>query len=244
MTSLTALDAKAHKHLRVDLNKVEEMGADLHMSPVVVSEFNKLIVHYPILFSKHIDTGQFSCVCLMGLQEGENLFWQQGRFNAIYIPLMISRHPFFVGKDDTGEHDYVICLNSDCHSLSETQGEPLFNEDGSAAPLLNSAKQQLAELLVGEQQTGTFIELLVQLDLLVPLSLDITFASGEKQTVKGLYSIDEDKLQSLPIEQLQRLRDGQCLHAAYTQLASLGQIYHLIEMKNKRAATTTPWTQH
>ena len=154
MTTLTALDATAHKNLRVDMAKVEEIGADMHMIPVVMSEFLKLIVHYPILFTKNSDTGMFNCVCLMGLQEGENLFWQHAAFNAIYIPLNITRHPFFVGDDETGKDQYVICLNKDSDSLSATQGEPLFNQDGSATPILDEAKQKLAALNAKENRSN------------------------------------------------------------------------------------------
>ena len=82
---------------------------------------------------------------------------------------------------------------------------------------------------------------MLKFKLLLPLALDITFANKQSSQVKGLYSIDEDKLQALSGEQLAELNQAGYLQAAYTQLASLGQIYTLIDRKNKRMASPSPW---
>lgn len=243
MTAHVALDANVHKHLKLNSAKVEEMGADLHMIPVVVSEFMKLVVQFPILFTKHADTGAFTCICLTGFEDGENLFWQNAEFDALYIPLNVSRHPFFVGSDDTQKNDYVICFDTDSQILNTEEGDSIFNADGSASPILVNAQEQLSELLIGEKQTSAFIEVLLELDLLVPLALEITLASGESKTIKGLYSIDEDKLNALNENQLAQLQANGYLQAAYTQVASLGQIYGLIQKKNQRDGAPNPWMQ-
>lgn len=242
MASLVALDAKEHRNLKVNSSKVEEVGADLHMVPVVVSEFTKLIVNYPILFTKNADTGQFSCIGLMGFEQGENLFWQEREFKTVYVPLNITRHPFYLGKDDNSDDDYVICVNRDSDLLSQTQGESIFNNDGSATSILRAAQEDLTQLVEGERQTQDFIESLSSLGLIVPLSLDITLESGEKKTINGLYSIDEEKMENLSAEQLVSLNRNGFLQAAYTQIASLSHIYSLISLKNERDANN-PWFQ-
>lgn len=243
MTAHVALDAQAHKHLKLDATKVEEMGADLHMIPVVLSEFMKLVVQYPILFTKHAETGEFTCICLTGFTPGENLFWHNAEFDALYIPLNVRRHPFFVGHDDTGKQDYVICFDANSPILNTEQGDAIFNDDGSASEVLINAQDQLSELLVGERETQSFIQALLDANLLVPLSLDITLGSGIQTTVKGLYSIDEDKLNALGPAQLAQLNHKGYLQAAYTQVASLGQIYSLIQRKNHRDNAPNPWMQ-
>lgn len=241
MTKLVALNNQSHKHLKVDPAKVEEVGADLHMLPVVISEFQKLVVDYPILFSKNAETGQFVCVALAGFEEGENLFWQGGKLDTLYTPLNIARHPFFIGKDEQSGDNYVICVDEQSPCLSELHGEALFDQDGQATPYLQDAQATLAELIQGEQQTAGLIQRLLKLELLVPLTLDISFENGESKQIKGLYSVDEDKLNTLPADTLKALQQEGVLQAIYTQLASLGQIYALIDKKNQRQEKGNPW---
>ena len=247
MTAHVALDVNVHKHLKLDPTRVEEAGADLHMIPVVVSEFMKLVVQYPIVLTKHAETGAFSCICLTGIEEGENLFLHNAQFdsqisfciidsNALYVPHNISRQPFVVGNDDTGKNDYVLCFDTDSKILNSEKGKAIFNADGSASQVLTNAQESLTALLYGEKQTSMFIELLLDMDLIVPLTLEITLASGANKTIQGLYSIDEDKLNALNNSQLNKLHTSGFLQSAFTQVASLGQIYRLIELKNQRDA--------
>ena len=241
MAKLVALNPQHHKHLRVAPEKIEEQAADLHMLPVVTSEFLKLVVNFPILFSKNAETGEFVSVCLMGFEKGENLFWKGGEFHTLYTPLNIARHPFFVGQDDLSGDNYVVCIDEDSPMLSELHSESLFNSQGQPSEFLENAQNTLAALIDGQQQTQAYIHHLLGLNLLVPLSLDITFEKGESKSVKGLYSIDEEKLAALSAEQLASLRDKGYLSLIYTQLASLGQIYQLIDLKNRKQGETSPW---
>jgi hypothetical protein len=245
MAKLVALNSQAHNMLRVNTEKIAEHGADLQMIPVVISEFLKLVVQFPILFSKNVETGQFVCVALMGLEEDENLFWQNAQFNSIYIPLNIARQPFFVGQDEQSGDDYVVCIDLQSNTLSESPSEGkqelLFDPQGAASVYLQTAQSLLAQLINGEQQTTEFIQTLLIHELLVPLSLDITFEDNRSCKINGLYSVDEDKLASLDVGVLTELNAKGLLQPIYTQLASLGQIYALIDKQNRRNAETSPW---
>jgi hypothetical protein len=245
VTKLVALNNRIHQGVYIDANKAEEQIADLHMLPVVLSEFQKLVVQLPILFSKNSDTGQFVCVTLMGLQEGENLYWQDAAFQGFYTPLNVARQPFFVGQDEQSGDNYVICIDMDNPAVAQTSSanhdQVLFDVDGKASDYLLKAQDFLGRLIEGEQQTANFIQQLLKFKLLVPLALDITFENKQSSKIAGLYSIDEDKLQALSGEQLAGLNQQGFLAAAYTQLVSLGQIYTLIDRKNKRMAKPNPW---
>lgn len=241
MAKLVALNSQSHRNIRVDTSKVEEVGADLHIVPIFVSEFLKLVVHYPILFSKNSETGQFVCIALLGFEEGQNLFWQNAKWNSIYTPLSITRHPFFIAMDESSKDGYVLCIDMENHAVNEDQGEALFDPDGKATHFLELAHSSLVQLIEGEKQTTELVELLLGLDLLVPLSLDITFKDGENKNISGLYSVDEDKLANLTRSAFEKLRNSGFLQAIYTQIASLGQIYALIHNKNLRDEQISPW---
>lgn len=124
MTNLVALDNKNHLTTRIDPDKAELHGTDLHLLPVVVSEFMQVALQYPIVITKNGDTGRFVFAAMLGFEAGENLFWQDGRWQGIYLPLQIRRQPFFVearvgassevnsetSSEGTSD-DYIICID-------------------------------------------------------------------------------------------------------------------------------------
>jgi len=233
MPTFVALDNQQHKSLKVSTQTIEAQGAEERMVPVVLSEFLKLAVHYPIAFTKNMETGKFLCVALLGFEEKENLFWQNNSWDSIYTPLNIMRQPFFIGNDNgTG----VICINSESPCLSTQEGEAIFDGDGADASYLQKIKVMLAELLQGEAQTAEFIQSLLELKLIMPMALDITFANQQEQRVEGLYTIDEDQLAGLSGEQLLLLQQKEYLKPIYTMIVSLSHIYALIHKKNQRLA--------
>jgi hypothetical protein len=232
MAQLVALDNTAHRQIRIDSARVETAGASLNMVPVVTSEFLKLVVQYPIAFTKDKDTGRFACVALLGFHDGENLFVDDGRWDGIYVPLQVSRQPFFLGR---ANEDYVVCIDTE-HAGIGADGERIFDADGKETAYLEEAKGRLAELLNGEEPTQQFIDTLVQRKLLVPMQLEITFANGDTTQVQGLYTIDDARLEQLDGEAVAQLHAQGFLAPIYTMLASLGHIYAMIDRRNRRLA--------
>lgn len=258
MPQLIAVNPKFHQHTVVNPKLVKQEASELHLVPAVLNEFQKLVVQYPIVFSKKEDTGQFTCSALLGLEEGENLFWEQGQWQGIYVPLQVARQPFFLGNaaDDKNQEqqqeqhpEYVLCINSEHPAVSENSAEQddpleaLFDENQQPTPYLQQQQSLLEQLLFGEQITAHFIERLLQLALLTPLALDITFADNSSQKVTGLYAIDEEKLAKLDEQALFSLHQQQLLAPIYMIIASMGQIYALVDKKNKRIEAGQQWFQ-
>lgn len=231
MTHFVALHNQLHQSLRVDTTLIESLGATNNMVPVVMSEFLRLVVHYPIVFTKNSENGNFVCVALLGFEAGENLFWQDNQWQGIYTPLNIMRQPFFIGQEN---EQTLICIDTDSSALKSGQGEAIFDASGKETDYLNTIKARLAQLLDGESQTQTFIKHLLSLNLLEPMALDIRFANSQQQRVQGLYTINESRIAQLDPTQLSELQQQGYLQPIYTLLASLGQIYSLIQKKNMR----------
>jgi hypothetical protein len=240
MAHLVALDNNAHRHIRIDSTRVEASGGRLNMVPVVLSEFLKLVVQYPIAFTKDKETGRFTCVALFGFHDNENLFVENGRWDAIYVPLQISRQPFFLGNaadDEPASDQYVVCIDVEHEGICADGGEAIFDAQGAATPYLEGVKQGLAELLNGEEATQHFLETLARTKLLLPMQLEITFQNEQSTQVEGLYTINETRLEQLTADELAGLHGAGYLQPIYTMLASLGHIYSMIDRRNKRMAS-------
>ena len=229
MVNLVSLHNKVHQDLKVCPEKALAHGADLAMVPVMLSEFLKLAVQYPIALSKNKETGKFVCVSLLGFSPGENLFWNNGTWEAVYVPLQIARQPFFLGQDN---ENHCVCFDANSDSLQGS--EALFDSDAKETAYLQKIKSLLAELLDGENKTQAFVNKLLSLDLLEAMSLDITFNNGESHRVNGLYTIDEVKLKALNESDLIALHAAGYLDYIFAIIVSTGQIYSLVQKKNTR----------
>lgn len=233
MDGLITLDPQIHRNIKIDTNKKELHGKNLHMMPVVISEFTNVAVQSPIVLTKNGDTGQFVCVALLGFNEKENLLWQNNTWQGIYLPLQIQRQPFFIGSADNS--DYLICFDPNSPTIT-TEGEHLFTEAGEDSDYFIQVKACLGQLLQGEVDNNKLIDLLQELELLQPLSLDITFENDQSTRLNGLYTIDQNKLAALSSDHITKLHQKSLLQPIYTMIASLGQIYALIDKKNKKNA--------
>lgn len=246
MSQFVALHPAAHKNTCVRTDLIEASGASERMVPVVVSELQKLIVNYPVVWTKKADTGEFICVALLGFDENENLFWEGGAWSSIYVPLNISRQPFFVGGaekksvagakglDASSPASYEICIDQSSALVSEEQGEPLFESDNTESAYLQALKAMLAQLVDGEQQTQALCRHLLALDLLVPLQLELSFENGSSRSLQGVYTIDDDKIAQLADVDIIALQRQGFLQYIHLMQASLSHLYGLIDKKNKR----------
>ena len=240
MTNLVAVDNKNHLNTKIDLSKVEQHGADLHLVPVVLSEFIHLAVQYPIFLTKNGNTGQFVFSAMLGFEKSENLFWQQEQWQGLYVPLQVRRQPFFVEanvnqhNDAQHNNELTVCLNADSPAISDEIGEAIFNENGQESNFFREVKANLTELLKGEKDNNILLESLLSMSLIQPMTLDVTFVNQSSTKLTGLYTIDQDKLASLSHEQVITLYQTGLLPAIYTMITSLGQVHALIDLKNKR----------
>lgn len=235
MNQPAVLSSTHHKNLRV---KSQPMGSVLTLrnSSVIMQEFQQLVVNYPILFTKNPETGGFVSVAVFGFDEGENLFIKNGEWDALYIPLNVTRHPFMVGvqnKPDTGESEQVVFINEADPRVQKQEGEALFNERGFPTSYLEKMTSVLKTLQDGFADTNNFINKLLSLNLIAPTTLKIEFSNQEQRHIQGYYSIDKSRLAALPAEAIAELHTLGYLQPIYTLLASFGHVYTLIDKKNK-----------
>src|ERR1700761_1233064 len=127
---LVELSRSAHAGLRIRPELAEAAAAEAHLVPVVVSEFRKAAIQYPIVFAKHPETGQFGPYVLNGLGLKENLFWSGTELDVAYVPLNVRRQPFYVGADN------ALCIDLDHPAVDPSGGKALLNPDGSDSAYL------------------------------------------------------------------------------------------------------------
>jgi hypothetical protein len=211
------------------------------MCAVVLSEIPRLVIEYPMAFTRHGESGEYICVALFGVDPDRNLYWQDERWSGATVPLNVGRQPFFVGLANDpaggeGAKGLVTCIDLENPGVQTSEGEPLFDANGSESPFLRHKLALLAELIDGEQKTRAFTEKLVALDLLQGIQLELKAPGQEPRKIRGLFAVDEKKLRELDAPIIAELHGAGYLHAMYAMLSSLG---HLQVLAHRGAPAAT-----
>lgn len=237
------LSYAAHAQLKVITGHGAEYGENINNIPVLIHELKHLALEYPLCFMKDPDTGQFNLYALLGFEPEENLYLDQYQWNANYIPLHIQRQPFMVGRHHTTENaeqfskersDGCICINTQSKRISHTQGEPLFNSDGTPTAYLNSINELLSQLTLNETMTKVFITQLLNHQLLEAARINIAFNDGSNFSYEGSYTINIDRLNDLSENEINQLNQQHFLAQIQLVIHSLKQFQRLIDFKNNR----------
>jgi hypothetical protein len=225
VTQIVLIDSQAHRTLRVQTEPSARYWDNQRFVPVGVNEFSLAVAHYPILLSKDAETGAFYCGVMLGFDEGENLFLQEGR--SVYRPLNLQRGPFYSSGSD-------LAIDLDNPRVGTSGGERLFTDSGKPTAYLESILELMRNLHQGAEFTKVFVQTLLELRLIAPLNIDAQFDDGTNREVYGLYTIDQEALRGLPdAAALDLFRRGY-LQLIYLMIASLKQVPVLAQKKNRR----------
>ncbi len=233
MTNPVLLQNVAHKDVKIIHGRGTRFGDGEVMCPTFPAEFRNVLAHYPIVFRDTGDAQRYEPVALFGFETGENLFASVDGWDALYVPMAVTRQPFLMGLDGD---NLMVHVDLDHPKVSTTTGEPLFLEFGGNSDYLEQVIGTLVALHHGLQSNVGFVGALVELDLIEPFTLNIELNDGSMNELVGFSAINEEKLATLSAAALERLHQSGYLMAAYMVVASLTKLRELIERKNKAAA--------
>jgi SapC len=225
-----------HRDLRVLSTPNSDMGDSVMACFTVPIEFRRVQHEFPILFQRDPESGRFSALALMGFEEGENLFFEEGRWAARYRPLAMAIQPFRIGRSTNPDWPGQVHIDMDHPRVGDPEGTRLFDDDGQATPYLEKISDMLYQLDVGVRESTGFFEAMERYQLLEPFALDVTLDDGTESRLVGYHLINEDRLQELEPGAVAELhRDGH-LMPMFMALASLANMPALVDRKNRREA--------
>lgn len=240
--NITPITKEAHLNIKVKPIDNFDFVSDTHIASIMVHEFSRASSIYPIVFLEDKEQDQFRPVVLVGLEEGENLFVQDNKWNASYIPAIIRRYPFALAQ--TGEEGrYTVCIDEESEFVNEEEGQALFDEDGEAGEVIERVKKYLTELQQMEQFTKEFCDYMKSNNMFTPLNMKVR-VGDEVKNINGAYVINEERFNSLSDEKFLELRTKKYIPVTYAHLSSLAQIERLIGFKDKESVETPALGEH
>lgn len=239
MARYELLNNVTHKDLRIVTRFGRELGDEIGMVAAFPTEFAELQREYPIFFRKDGEDGEWHAVALLGLEQKENLFLQDGRWNAAYLPGAVARGPFLIGFQEQridGElrREPVIHVDMEHPRISYDEGEPVFLAHGGNSAYLEHISSVLRGIRDGVEAGRAMFAEFDALGLIQPMKLDLQLDERHRISLAGLHGIDRERLAALDAESLHRLHRAGYLEGAYLVQASMQNLRRLMAQKQRR----------
>ncbi|PHS53217.1 MAG: hypothetical protein COB01_04545 [Lutibacter sp.] len=235
MANIVPVKKDLHKNLKIANKRNLAHAANQHIVPVNAHEFAQAATSYPIVFIKDADTNTFRSVLMLGLEAGENLFYQDEKWDALYVPQSVGMVPFALGLDPEKEKTLTTCIDLESPFVGEDKEHALFDEKGEHTDFFKKIEDSLAHLYNNEIASEQFTKEMIANDLMQELELAVSFANGEKKKLVGIFTINEKKLAELTNEQVLTFHKRGLFVPIYAMLGSIGQINRLIKMRNQQS---------
>lgn len=241
---MVALDRHLHRNLRIHQPQMDwSVAAGLNGLFVAGTEFGDVCREYPILFVRAGADAQgkplMAPIAAMGLAQNENLFLQGSRWRAAYIPALLRAYPFAIGRLGA-EQRAVLTLDIGWSGLSQTEGMPLFGEDGEPSQHLLTLQKQLEHIELEVQRTRDLGSLLVAKELLREMRFDAELPDGQKLKVDGFFAVEEKQLTQLSDADLVAMHRNGVMGLIYAHLVSLGNLRKLVQWRAEAQAAAAP----
>lgn len=235
MTNIVAIKKEQHQNIKVANQRDLSHLANQHIVPINAREFAQASTSYPVVIVKDPDSPRYRSVVMLGLEAGENLYYAENKWNAIYVPQSASMVPFVLGLDPEKEKTLTACLDLDSPFVGEDKENSLFDAEGNDTEYFKSIQESLGRLYDNEVANENFIKELLDNELLMELELQIGFSNNESKKLVGLFGIDEQKLQNLSDDKVLDFHKRGLFVPIHAMLGSVGQVNRLAQLRNQSA---------
>lgn len=229
----------SEKHLQWSVS-VDDYGfiEGLNSVPLLATEIPFASAEFPVIFSATATEGEYIPLAVMGLKEGQNLLLDEAKkLTTSYVPAFIRRYPFVLGGSE-GSDVMAICVDEDSKAIVKdgTKGLRIFAENGEQSDFLKDVVEFLKDYQYRAELTRAFTKRLHELDLLEPMSANITFNTKEPASlnISGFYVIKREKLKALSDADVADLFKKDGLELVYAHLQSLSNFNRLIDVMSKQ----------
>ena len=207
MSSPVALQNDKHANLKVIETGDYSRHKAQHLIPIITQDFFVLAAEFPLVFVKDSAEDRFVPVAIMGLREGANLYCQTDEWQAQVVPIRFNNPPFSMVKMDEEGDQLALLVDEESPCLSETEGRPLFKEDGERTEYLEKRIESLVQNARQTEQTEAICKLFADKDLLATQQLQLQHRpDSPTYNIDGVYTIDEKKLNELSDEDFLEFR--------------------------------------
>lgn len=230
------LSHKAHRGLRVKADGRTEHLVNSHFARLGLVEFMDAGLDSPIIFLKS-PRGDFIAASMWGIEVGENLFLEDGKWTGGYLPAIVRAYPFTALPDPENVEKFYLGIFENCPWLNQPDGDLMIDENGEKTAKMEDIQSFLTQMHQQDVMTTTFTRKLNDMGLLVEQNLRVQNPdTGEEKTTGGVFIVDLEKFQQLPDATILELHRDGSLALIHAHLMSLKALSRLMMRKQLRKA--------
>ena len=234
MAKIVPLNSTNHKDLKVSPNCVIDVVKNQHIVNIRVSEISKASACMPVFLNKYEDSDSWAISSVTSLEMNKNLFVVDDKWTVNYVPNVMRTYPFFVvGGQRDGNGVLTVGIDEEDKAFNTKDGVGIFDKDGKSTPAMASVLQLLETDVQGKAHTVDFVETLEKFDLIHSLIMRVKYQNGQVNSVSGLKSVNEKKLQELSDDEFIKLRKTGFLGPIYALILSVYQLNELMKRHNQ-----------
>jgi len=228
---------KNHKVRLPAQGVVPDFCKQLNAIPISFTEFSVACREYPLVFTSGDGGKSFAAVAVLGISEGENLFVTGDAWDkSVYVPAYARRYPFCMTRvklDQVEQADRLICVEK---AFLDEQGEAMFDAESKPLPRWLAIEKLLQEYEADLERGGEMSGILSDYGLLEPFEMQAQTDAGASMNLRGMYRVDEKKLEFLNASQHKNLIKKGVMGRIYAHLISIDNFARLLDRKVGKAA--------
>lgn len=214
--------------------------SDSNSLPLLATEIAFAAAEFPVIFSATGNEGEYIPLAVMGLKSGQNLLLNdKSALSTRYVPAFVRRYPFVLGGSKDSDM-MALCIDEDskCFSQDGSKGTRLFQDDGSHSDFLKSVVEFLTDYQFRGEMTRNFTKKLHELNLLEPMSANISFKDKEDANINlgGFFVVKPEKLKAISDADALDLFKKDGLALIYAHIQSLSNFNRLIDIMSTKLA--------
>lgn len=212
--------------------------------PIMINEISSLLPIFVLAFVKD-KNDNFTLVTLQGMYYNDNIFIDEnGKWKIKIMPSTYKAHPFVLA--DSPDKENILCFKKDSGLYRETpntdNGElRFFDDEGKLNNEVKNVLSFLSETTKYKKMTINAIQTIKNADILEQWDIELEKSNPNKTPLRGLYKINQQKLNNLNAEELEKLNKSNALSIAYAQILSiprleiLSALYNVKNQKEEKA---------
>ncbi len=228
---------KTHKVRLLSPGEVPPFVRALNAIPISYTEFARVSLTYPIVFTSGDKGDTFAPVAVLGMTGGENLFVSKDLWaEKTYVPAYARRFPFCMARvtlDKVEQADRLICVEKE---FAGDKGEAMFDAKGDPTQKWKDIEKLLSEYETDLERSREMCAILADYALLEPFNMQATLDKQAPMQLTGMYRVDEKKIEHLNSSQLKNLVKKGVLGRMYAHLVSLENFGALLDRKSRAVA--------
>ena len=231
----------SEKHAKWSVG-VENHGflSDSNSLPLLATEIAFAAAEFPVIFSATGNKGEYIPLAVTGLKSGQNLLLNdKNALSTRYVPAFVRRYPFVLGGSKDSDM-MALCIDEDSKFFSQdgSKGTRLFQDDGSHSDFLKDVVEFLKDYQYRAEMTRAFTKKLHELDLLEPMSANISFKNKEDANINlgGFFVVKREKLKAISDADALDLFKKDGLELIYAHIQSLSNFNRLIDIMSAKLA--------